>query len=136
MSTKWEVPVGVSKSVLELLLHAFPNVSSITLASGAWSEFETYPGLESGNDMKGLKEIRAYVTVNDIEVTLSTIFFILDNCSSLSYMAIFVHRDVVSNVTSKLMSRCMGHCSRVRWKWGMWKEGMKDSWISGAILAT
>lgn len=137
MSKKWEAPVGDSKSVLELLLHAFPNVSCLTLTSGSWDELETYPGLgglESGNQMKGLKEIRAYVTVNDIEVTLSTIFFLLDNCSSLSNMAIFVHRDVVSNVTSKLMSRCMGHCSRVRWKWGMWKEGMKDAWISDGIL--
>ncbi|KAL8498217.1 hypothetical protein ACS0TY_021520 [Phlomoides rotata] len=136
VSTKWEVPVGRSKSILELLLHGFPNISCLTLTCGAWAEFETYPGfggLESGNQMKGLKEIRAYVTVNDIEVTLSTIFFLLDNCSSLSNMAIFVHHDVVSIVTSKLISRCMGRCARVRWKWGMWKEGMKDAWISDGI---
>lgn len=136
VSTRWEVPVGVSKSILELLFHAFPNVSSLTLTSGAWSEYETYPslgGLESKVQMKGLKEITAYLTVNDIEVTLSTIFSLLDNCSGLCSMAMFIHRDVVSNVTSKLISRCMAHCARVRWKWGMWKEGTKDAWISDGI---
>ncbi|KAK6151906.1 hypothetical protein DH2020_014541 [Rehmannia glutinosa] len=135
VSTRWVVPLGVSKSILELLLCAFPNVSSLTLTSGVWSELETYPhpglaGLESRAQIKGLKEITAYLTVNDIEVTLSTIFSLLDNCSGLSNMAMFVHRDVVSNVTSSLISRCMAHCARVRWKWGMWKEGTKDAWIS------
>ncbi|KAK4391761.1 F-box/LRR-repeat protein [Sesamum angolense] len=136
VSTRWEVPVGVSKSILELLLCAFPNVSSLTLTSGVWSELETYPALgvlDSWAQMKGLKEITAYLTVNDIEVTLSTIFALLDNCGGLSSMAMFIHRDVVSNITSTLISRCMAHCSRVRWKWGMWKEGTKDAWISDGI---
>ncbi|PIN21735.1 hypothetical protein CDL12_05573 [Handroanthus impetiginosus] len=136
VSTKWEVPVGVSRSILELLLCAFPNVSSLTLTSGVWSEFETYlglGGLEPRAQMKGLKEIIAYLTVNDIEVTLSAIFSLLDNCSGLSNMAMFVHRDVVSNVTSSLISRCMARSTRVRWKWGMWKEGTNDAWISDAI---
>ncbi|KAL0295910.1 UNVERIFIED_CONTAM: F-box/LRR-repeat protein [Sesamum angustifolium] len=136
VSTRWEVPVGVSKSILELLLCAFPNVSSLTLTSGVWSELETYPALgvlDSWAQMKGLKEITAYLTVNDIEVTMSTIFALLDNCGGLSSMAMFIHRDVVSNITSTLISRCMAHCSRVRWKWGMWKEGTKDAWISDGI---
>lgn len=132
VSTKWGLPVGVSKSILELLLHAFPNVSCLTLTSRVWSEFETYPGLEcleSRVNMKGLKEITAYLTVNDIEITLSTIFSLLESCSGLSRMAIFIHHDVVSNVTSNIVSRCMAHCTRVRWKWGLWKEGTKDTWI-------
>lgn len=136
VSTKWESTVGVSASILELLLCAFPNVSRLTLTSRVWSEFETYPrldGLESRVQMKGLKEITAYLTVNDIEVTLSTIFSLLDSCSSLSKMEILIHRDVVSNVTSNLISRCMAHCTSVRWKWGMWKEGTKDTWISNGI---
>ncbi|KAG8367289.1 hypothetical protein BUALT_Bualt16G0056900 [Buddleja alternifolia] len=135
-STRWEVPAGVSKSILELLLSTFPNVSSLTLTSGAWSEFESYSalvGLESRVEMNGLKKITAYLTVNDSEVTLSTIFSLLDNCSNLSDMAMFVHRDVVSNVTSSIISKCMAHCGRVRWKWGMWKEGTKDAWISDGI---
>ncbi|KAG6413887.1 hypothetical protein SASPL_126602 [Salvia splendens] len=81
VSTKWETPVAVSKSI-----------------------FETYPGLEGLGwrvEMKGLKEITAYLTVNDIRVTLSTIFLLLDSCSGLSNMAILIHRDVVSNVTSR-----------------------------------
>ncbi|KAK4479095.1 hypothetical protein RD792_014606 [Penstemon davidsonii] len=136
MSTRWEVPVGVTKSSLELLLRVFPNVTSLTLTSGAWSEFETYPGLggvESRSQMKGLRGITAYLTVNDIEITLSTIFFLLDNCSSLSFMALFIHRDVVSIVTSSLISRCVARNARVQWKWGMWKEGTKDAWISDGI---
>lgn len=133
VSTKWETPVAVSKSIVELLLHAFPSVSRLTLTSRVWSEFETYPGLEglgSRVEMKGLKEITAYLTVNDIGVTLSTIFLLLDSCSGLSNMAILIHRDVVSNVTSSLISTCTAHCTRVRWKWGMWKEGTMDTWIS------
>ncbi|KAL2229066.1 F-box/LRR-repeat protein At4g29420 [Sesamum indicum] len=136
VSTRWEVPVGVSKSILELLLCAFPNVSSLTLTSGVWSELETYPALgvlDSWAQMKGLKEITAYLTVNDIEVTVSTIFALLDNCGGLSSMAMFIHRDVVSNITSNLISKCMAHCTRVRWKWGVWKEGTKDAWISDGI---
>ncbi|XP_057768326.1 F-box/LRR-repeat protein At4g29420-like [Salvia miltiorrhiza] len=136
VSTKWESPVAVSKSILELLLHVCPNVSCLTLTSRVWSEFETYTGLEdleSRVQMKGLNEITAYLTVNDIGVTLSTIFSLLDSCSGLSNMAIFIHRDVVSNVTSNLISACMAHCTRVRWKWGMWKEGTRDTWISDGI---
>ncbi|GFQ03050.1 F-box/LRR-repeat protein at4g29420 [Phtheirospermum japonicum] len=137
VSTRWEVPVGVSKSVLELLAFAFPNVSSLTLTSGVWSELEAYPGmmggLESRAQMKGLRDITVYLTVNDVEVTVSTIFSLLDNCIGLTSMAMFVHRDVVSNVTSSLISRCIAHCVRVRWKWGMWKEGTKDAWISDGI---
>lgn len=136
VSTKWELPAEVSKSNLELLLHGFPNVSRLTLTSRVWSEFETYAGLEgleSRVRMEGLKEITAYLTINDIEISLSTIFSLLDSCSGLSNMAILIHHDVVSNVTSNLISRCMAHSTRVRWKWGMWKEGTKDTWISEGI---
>lgn len=131
--TKWEWTVGLSPSILELLLHVFPSVNRLTLTSRVWIDFETHPhldGLESRVHMNGLKEITAYLTVNDIEVTLSTIFSLLDRCSSLSKMEILIHRDVVSNVTSNLISRCLAHFTRVKWKWGMWKEGTKDTWIS------
>lgn len=135
-SARWEVPVGVSKSILELLLCAFPNVISLTLFSGAWSEFETYPGLEGlelRTQMKGLKEVTAYLTINDVEATLLAIFVLLNSCSNLSNMALLIHHDVVSNVTSTLISRCKAHCAQVRWKWGMWKEGTEDCWISDVI---
>ncbi|XP_075474943.1 F-box/LRR-repeat protein At4g29420 [Primulina tabacum] len=136
VSTKWEVPVGVTKSIFELLLCVFPNVGSLTLTAGVWSEFEMYPirgGSESKTQMKDVKEITAYLTVNDVEVTLSTIFSILDNCSNISYMAMFIHRDVVSTVTSSLIWRCMAYSSKVNWKWGMWKDGTKDAWICDSI---
>lgn len=137
VSTRWEVPVGASKSILELLLCTFPNVSSLTLTAGVWSEFEMYPGLggsEFRAQLKGLKAIRAYLTVNDIEVTLATIFSLLDNCSGLTDISMFIHRDVVSHVTSSLILRCRTHLAlthrvRLKWKWGMWKEGTKDAWI-------
>ncbi|KAL8037726.1 hypothetical protein ABFX02_11G057100 [Erythranthe guttata] len=139
VSTRWEVPVGVCKSIFELLLCAFPNVSSLTLTAGVWSEFEAYPGLgglEFRVRMEGLKEITAYLTVNDIEVTLATIVSLLDSCSGISDISMFIHRDVVSHVTSSLISRCvyhMAHRASLRWKWGMWKEGTKDAWISDGI---
>ncbi|CAA0840793.1 F-box/LRR-repeat protein [Striga hermonthica] len=78
VSTKWAAPVGVSKSILELLFCTFPNVSSLTLTSRVWSELEMYPGLgglEMRAQAKGLKEIKAYLTVNDIELSRSVELF-------------------------------------------------------------
>ncbi|XP_051114283.1 F-box/LRR-repeat protein At4g29420 [Andrographis paniculata] len=129
-SPRWEVPVGVSKSIFELLLRAFPNVNALTLNSGAWSEFEACPVVEGSTQIKGLKEIRLYLSVDDVEATLSAIFTLLDHCSDLSTMSMFIHRDVVSNVTSTVISQCTARCPRLRWKWGMWKQKMMDSWMS------
>ncbi|KAM7515592.1 hypothetical protein LguiA_005175 [Lonicera macranthoides] len=124
------------KISLEDLFNKFPNLSSLTLGSGVWSELQASPfleGLEFNNKMKGLKEIIAYLVINDIETTLSLIFHVLERLPSLSNAGFLVHRDVDSSVTSSLISRCVARCSSVRWRWGMWKERMKDGWISNGI---
>ncbi|KAK3027102.1 hypothetical protein RJ639_042396, partial [Escallonia herrerae] len=132
-SPRWAQSIEMTKFSLEELFKTFPNASSLTLGSGAWSELELCcceEDLEVGSVMKGLKEVSAYLMLHDIERTLSIIFFLLKKCTSLSDVEFLVHRDVDSSVVSSLVSRCVAHCSRVRWRWGMWKEGMKDSWLS------
>ncbi|CAI9764667.1 unnamed protein product [Fraxinus pennsylvanica] len=106
---------------LRNLLVTFPfgkTVRNLTVVS---KEFETYPGqdgLESRLQMKGLKKITAYLTANDFEMTISTIFSILENCTKLSDMALLIHRDVVSNGTNSLISRCNGNgdCGKTKQK--------------------
>lgn len=135
-SLKCTGPVEMTMLSLEALFDAFPNVISVTLQSGAWSETETCffaGGLQSWIGMKGLKEIVAQLVIHDIDVTLSFIFSILDKCTNLSDMALLIHRDVDPNVASILISRCTTDRARVRWKWGMWKEGAEDTWISDGI---
>lgn len=126
----------LTKISLEDLFNKFPNLSSLTLGSGVWSELEASPfleGLEINNKMNGLKEIIAYLLINDIETTHSFILHVLERLPSLSNVGFLVHRDVDSSVTSSLISRCVARCSSVRWRWGMWKERMKDGWISNGI---
>lgn len=135
-------PVEMTKFSLLKLFNIFPNVSSFTLGSGVWSELVMCPsapvaplaeGLRARSIMKGLKEIIAFLVLNDIDLTLSFISYVLGECSNLSAMAFLIHRDVDSGVASSLISSCVAHCSRVRWRWGTWKEGTKDCWISDGI---
>ncbi|KAL3532575.1 hypothetical protein ACH5RR_006096 [Cinchona calisaya] len=136
LGTKSAELTGVAKFGFEFLFHVFPNVTSLTLTPWAWSVLEMFlcpEDLEVRTQMKGLKEITAYLEIHDFEATLSFIFSILDNCSNLSDMKLFIHRDVVFHVTNTLISRCMIRCPSVRWRWGMWKEGTNDAWIPDAI---
>lgn len=135
-SPKLGRPVEKSKFSLEELFNVFPSVSSLTLGSGAWSELETSDsakGSEARGKRKGLKEITAYLVLVDPETALSFLCSVLESCSNLSDVALLIHRDVVSTVSRNFMSRSMAHFPRVRWRWGMWKEGMKDAWISDGI---
>ncbi|XP_027177093.1 LOW QUALITY PROTEIN: F-box/LRR-repeat protein At4g29420 [Coffea eugenioides] len=135
--TKSSELMGVSKFGFESLFSVFPNVSSLTFTPWAWSVFEMYicpEGDEIRSRMKGLKEITAYLEIHDFETTLSCIFSILDNCSNLFEMKLFIHRDVVFHVTNTLISRCMTRHPRVIWRWGMWKEGTEDAWILDGVL--
>jgi len=135
-SMKRAEPVKIAKFSLEALFDIFPNLSSLTLGPGAWSEVETCfctGGLEGRTGMTVLKEIYAHLLVYDIDVTLSFIFSVLDKCVNLSDMALLIHRGVDSSVASNLISRCTADRPRVRWRWGTWKEGTKDSWVSDGI---
>ncbi|TXG61513.1 hypothetical protein EZV62_012876 [Acer yangbiense] len=126
----------VSKFCLRTLLDIFPNVNSLTLCPRAWSEAETSfheGGLESWSGMKEVKEFIAHLVVDDIDVTLPFIFCILNKCSNLSDMALLIHREVDSSIASNLISRCTADHPRIRWRWGMWKEGADDTWVSDGI---
>lgn len=113
------------------LFDIFPNLSSLALGPGAWSELELWycrEGLEGRVGMKGLKEIKAHLVVYDIEATLSCIFSLLDLCTNLVKVTLLIHRHVDSNTSSKLKLRCTGDYPKIRWKWGFWKEESRDIW--------
>lgn len=132
-------PVEMTKFSLLKVFSVFPNVNSLTLGSGVWSELMMCPSapldpvaesLRARSIMKGLKQIIAYLVLGDTDITLSFISYVLGKCSNLSDMALFIHRDLDSSVASSLISSCVTQCSRVRWRWGTWKEGTKDCWMS------
>ncbi|XP_057968990.1 F-box/LRR-repeat protein At4g29420 [Malania oleifera] len=130
-SPKWAEPFSIKD-----LFDVFPSVISLTLNSGAWLGMEScyrHAGLEDWSRMKNVKEIIAYVVVYDIQSTLAFIFSILDACTNLVDIALLIHREVDADITSRLMSKCTSHCPRLRWRWGMWKEGMKYTWFSDVI---
>ncbi|CAI9100514.1 OLC1v1037633C1 [Oldenlandia corymbosa var. corymbosa] len=129
LSSTRTIGLMVATYGFKLLFSVFPNISSLTLNPRAWSELEMCEDLEVQNQMKGLKDITAYLEIHDFDTTLLFIFFILDNCPNLTDAKLFIHRDVVFTVTNTLISRCMTHCPRVRWRWGMWKVGTEDAWM-------
>ena len=135
-SSKWIESTEVSKFDLARLFDNFPNAKSLTLGPGAWLKAETCfraGDSEVNCGTKGLKEITAHLFVKDIEIAASFIFFVLEKCINLTDVALLIHREVESSIASNLMSRCIAHCARVRWRWGFWKEGMKDAWVSDGI---
>ncbi|XAR67094.1 hypothetical protein NMG60_11013526 [Bertholletia excelsa] len=127
---------GILKFSIERLFDVFPNVECLTLGPGAWLEAETWFCARDSkviDGMKGVKNFFAHLFVNDVEVTLSFILYMLEKFTNLTDMALLIHRDVESSTTSNLMSRCMLHCAKVKWRWGLWKEGMEDAWVSDGI---
>ncbi|KAJ1438016.1 Leucine-rich repeat domain superfamily [Sesbania bispinosa] len=128
--------VEVTDFGLDTILEAFPNISYLNLGPGAWIVMETSfrrGGLQDGVGMKTIKELVAHLVVHDIEFTLAFIFSILDNCKKLVDVSLLIHRDVDSYVAGNLISACRGKFPRVRWRWGIWKEGIKDTWVSDGI---
>ncbi|XVE54132.1 hypothetical protein DITRI_Ditri03aG0056500 [Diplodiscus trichospermus] len=135
-SLKWTEALETRKFCLEALFDVFPNVMSLNLGPGAWSEAEICfrkGCLADRNAMKELTEIVAHLVVYDIEVTLSFIYSILDKCTNLSDMALLLHPKEDSRAASSLISGCTAYRPRVKWRWGIWKEGSKDTWVSVGI---
>ncbi|KDP33751.1 hypothetical protein JCGZ_07322 [Jatropha curcas] len=129
-------PADTTILSLEMLFNVFSNVSSLTLQSRAWSEMEASflaDGLQSQKGMQRLQEIIAQLVIHDIDVTSLFIFAILDNCSNLSDVTLLIHSKVDPNVASNLISQCTAYHPKVRWRWGIWKEGSIDAWISDAF---
>ncbi|POO00618.1 LRR domain containing protein [Trema orientale] len=117
----------------EGVFDSFPNLSSLKLGPGAWSEMEALfrsKGLEDMVGMNGLKEISAHLLIDEVDTTLLFISSILKRCSNLSNMAVLVHGEVGPRIASKFVSKCRADWPRIRWRWGFWKEGTEDSWVS------
>ncbi|KAF8406906.1 hypothetical protein HHK36_006027 [Tetracentron sinense] len=136
-SPKLSEQVEVRREVsFEALFHVFSNLSSLTLGPGAWLELETcfrMEGLKGKSGMKGLREMVAHLVVNKVQITQSFISRVLDQCTNLFEMTLLIHRDVDSAIANNLISCCMADFPRVRWRWGMWKEGTKDTWVCNGV---
>ncbi|KAF4371418.1 hypothetical protein F8388_001946 [Cannabis sativa] len=118
------------------LYDSFPNLSSLTLDPRAWSEMEvsfSSGGLEGRVEMNGLKEITTYLFIDEMNATISFISSMLNRCPSLSNMGVLIHGEVASRIASKFASRIRTDLPRLRWRWGFWKEGEKDCWVSDFI---
>ncbi|KAM7275051.1 hypothetical protein ACFE04_016917 [Oxalis oulophora] len=121
---------------LETLFDGFPNISSLSLGPGAWSEAETWfsmAGLEKRNEMKKLKELILRLPVQNSDATLSFICSILRKCSNVSDVSLLIHREAESSLASRLIFMCTTEYPGIIWKIGMWKEGTEDTWFCDGI---
>lgn len=121
---------------LDILLNYFPSIRYLSLGSGAWRVMESsfrIKSLENGVGMKTLRELVAHIVVLDIEFSLAFIFSVLDKCTQLRDISLLIHGDVDPRVAGNLISTCRSKFSGVRWRWGIWKEGIMNTWVSDGI---
>ncbi|CAL5215054.1 unnamed protein product [Lathyrus oleraceus] len=135
-----QIVIGVEVDQVEfgfdILLNYFPNIRYLSLGSGAWHAMESSfrsGSFENATGMKTLKELIAHIVVLEIEFTLAFIFSILDKCTQLGDISLLIHSDVDPCVAGNLISTCRSKFPGVRWRWGIWKEGIKDTWVSDGI---
>ncbi|KAF5812578.1 putative leucine-rich repeat domain superfamily, F-box-like domain superfamily [Helianthus annuus] len=122
-----------SKFTLEKVFRVFPNVSFLRINSGAWSELEAClnpEGWEILDGSKGLKTICAYLMLVDPLLTFSYVARLLDQCVGLSLVSLLIHCCVDGTQCKSFRSKCMAHWPGLKWRWGIWGEGMKDTWIT------
>jgi hypothetical protein len=119
----------ITKTTFLDLFNKFPNLSSLTLGSGFWSELETGPFLKDF-EINGLEELIGYIRIRDVDTTVPFIYWVLDVFPCLSNVGLLVHRDIENSVVNSLISKCVARFSRVNWRWGRWKEQSEDGWIS------
>ncbi|KAJ0799707.1 putative F-box protein AUF1 [Helianthus annuus] len=127
------VLVKESKLTLRKVFMVFPNVSSLCINSGAWLKLETClnpEGWEISDGRKGLKTVRAYLLLVDQSLTFSYVACVLDQCVGLSVVSLLIHCDVVDTESKSFMSKCMARWPQLKWRWGIWGEYMKDTWIT------
>ncbi|KAJ0495730.1 putative F-box protein AUF1 [Helianthus annuus] len=122
-----------SKFTLGKLFKVFPNVRSLRINSGAWSELEAClnpEGWEILDGSKGLKTICAYLMLVDPLLTFSYVARLLDQCVGLSVVSLLIHCGVDGTQCKSFRSKCMACWPGLKWRWGIWGEGMKDTWIT------
>lgn len=111
-------------------------ISYLSLGSEAWHVMESSfrkVSCENGTRMKTLKELVAHIVVVEIEFTRAFIFSVLDKCNLLGDVSLFIHGHADSCVAGNLISVCRSKFAGVRWRWGIWKEGIKDTLVSDGI---
>ncbi|KAJ0799705.1 putative F-box protein AUF1 [Helianthus annuus] len=124
---------GDSKLTLRKVFTIFPNLSSLYVKSSAWSELEAClnpEGWDILDGSKGLKTIYAYLMLVDPSLTFSYVARVLDQCVGLSVVSLLIHCDVVDSESKSFMSKCMVRWPQLKWRWGIWGEYMKDTWIT------
>ncbi|KAK9071993.1 hypothetical protein SSX86_008424 [Deinandra increscens subsp. villosa] len=130
--TRGPIFVGASKFILEKVFEVFPNVSSLCMSFGAWSELEAClnpEGWEGLDGRKGLKRICAYLMLDDPSLTFAAVACVLDRCVGLSEVLLLIHDGDVGLVSQSFMSKCMTRWPGLKWRWGIWREGKDDSWM-------
>ncbi|KAG4999140.1 F-box/LRR-repeat protein [Glycine soja] len=128
--------VDVAEFGIDTLLVCFPNITYLNLGPRAWRVMEnsfSRGGLEDGIGMKMIKELIAHLMVHEMGVTLAFISSVLDKSTELSDVSLLINRNVDSYVAGSLISACRSKFPRVRWRWGIWEEGIKDTWFSDGI---
>ncbi|KAI3827180.1 hypothetical protein L1987_01251 [Smallanthus sonchifolius] len=124
--------VNHSQFTLEKVFTVFKNMSSLCIKSSAWLELEScYNPFGSGWDgRKGFEKLCVYLLLVDPSLTFSCVACVLDQCTGLSDVSLLIHRDVVGNVSKGFISKCTARWPKLKWRWGVWKEGTEDSWIT------
>ncbi|KAM0037243.1 putative F-box protein AUF1 [Helianthus debilis subsp. tardiflorus] len=124
---------GDSKLTLGKVFTVFPNLSSLCVKSSAWSELEACLNPEGWEILDGrieLKTICAYLKLVDPSLTFSYVACVLDQCVGLSLVSLLIHADVVDAESNTFMSKCMARWPQLKWRWGIWSEYVKDTWIT------
>ncbi|KAK9072025.1 hypothetical protein SSX86_008457 [Deinandra increscens subsp. villosa] len=117
------------KLSLQTVLMVFPNVSSLCIRSGAWSELEAClntQGWEILDGTTGLKTICAYLKFGDPSLTFSSIACVLDQCVDLLEVKLLIHKGVTGTVFESFMSKCMLCWPGLKWRWGIWSMWSED----------
>ncbi|KAJ0788924.1 putative F-box protein AUF1 [Helianthus annuus] len=84
-----------SKLTIRKVFTVFPNVSSLCIYSGAWSELEACLNAEDWEILdgrKGLKTICAYLDLVDPSLTFSSVCRVLDQCVGLTDVSLLIRR--------------------------------------------
>ncbi|KAK9073726.1 hypothetical protein SSX86_006320 [Deinandra increscens subsp. villosa] len=125
-----------SQFTLDKVFTVFPNMTSLCIKSGAWLVLESCYNLlgQAWDGRNGFKKLCAYLLLVDPSLTFSSVACVLDQCSGLSEVSLLIHHDVVCNVSKSFISKCTARWPKLKWRWGVWNEGMADSWISDGMF--
>ncbi|PWA66824.1 hypothetical protein CTI12_AA321690 [Artemisia annua] len=130
-----ELHIGYSQYFLHKVFCVFPNVNSLCFKSNAWMALEAWYkskpfDWETCDGMKGLKTFSAYLWLSEQSWTFLCVANLLDQSTDLSEVSLLIWRGVSPRVSKSFIVRCMSRWPRLKWRWGIWSDGMEDSWVS------